>query len=445
MGTEFGLGALELSLQPQLQTVKKTNWFLILLLFAVSCLDQPECYLLNNNFIGVAFRVMGSGSLDSAKLSQVLINGIPHENSTTQDIFDKTHDSLVSTLQLPLNYFENSSILTFNSTTSENSIIPSYERQTQFVSEECGPRYILSKLNVLETTYDSIRIVNNTPSRSADGRHIEIFRCPITDTLRMTFHQLYLPATTVTSATATAGKATGADLASILVNESTELYVDSRETTVDLPVNLEDFATTYTFNFSGDFGYEEPTRTIHVQYEKETVTRFNGCGEQTFVTGLNVQTTTMDSASVATDSNGILKNVLTDPFSTNINVYRCPPTNILQAVFVAPGTTNTKSVKLLNIAADYATDTLFYENASASTVRLPLDESKGSTTFTFNFEGSSQVVALTYSFAGLGNLYRQTCNNKQRIVSLDSATPGVEINNEEILYPAVTNIFIEVP
>jgi hypothetical protein len=212
MGMEFGLAALELSLQPQLQTVKKTTWFLILLFFAVSCLDQPECYLLNNNVIGVAFRVMGSGSLDSAKLSQVLINGIPLQNATTKDIFDKTYDSLVTTVQLPLNYFENSSILTFNSTTANNSIVPTYERQTQFVSEECGPRYILSNLKVLETTYDSIRIVNNSPSRSADSRHIEIFRCPITDTLRMTFHQLYLPATTATSPTSIAGKPAGADL-----------------------------------------------------------------------------------------------------------------------------------------------------------------------------------------------------------------------------------------
>jgi hypothetical protein len=444
MGMEFGLAALELSLQPQLQTVKKTTWFLILLFFAVSCLDQPECYLLNNNVIGVAFRVMGSGSLDSAKLSQVLINGIPLQNATTKDIFDKTYDSLVTTVQLPLNYFENSSILTFNSTTANNSIVPTYERQTQFVSEECGPRYILSNLKVLETTYDSIRIVNNSPSRSADSRHIEIFRCPITDTLRMTFHQLYLPATTATSPTSIAGKPAGADLTSILVNESTPLYLDTRKTTVDLPVNLEDISTTYTFNFSGDFGYEEPSRTIHVQYDKVTATRFNGCGEQTFVTGLNVQSTTMDSASVATDSNGLLKSVLTDPFSTNINVYRCPPTNTLQAVFVAPGTTTAKSVKLQKITTEYSGD-IFYENVSASTVRLPLDESKGSTTFTFNFETNSQAVTLTYSFAGLGSLYRQSCDTKQRILNLDSATPGVTVNNNEILYPAVTNIFIEVP
>lgn len=445
MGMEFGLAALELSLQPQLQTVKKTTWFLILLFFAVSCLDQPECYLLNNNVIGIAFRVMGSGSLDSVKLSQVLVNGIPIKSDKAPfEPFDKSYDSLVTGVQVDLNYFEKSSVITLNSTTAENTILAGYELQTQFVSEECGPRYILSSLNVLETTYDSIRIVNNTPSRSADSRHIEIFRCPITDTLRMSFQQLYLPATSATSSTAIAGRATGADLASILVNGSTQLYVDTRQTTVDLPVNLEDFSTTYTYNFAGDFGYDNPARTIRVQYKKETFERFKGCGVQTFVTGLDVQSTDFDSASLVSDSNGLQKNVLTDPFSTNIRIYRCPPTNTMQAVFVAPGTTTAKSVKLTSVTADHTTD-IFYENSSVSTVRLPLDESKGSTTFTFNFETGTQTVDLTYSFGRLGSLYRQTCDTKQRILTLASATPGVTVENEEILYPAVTNIFIEVP
>lgn len=440
---EFGLAALELSLQPQLQTVKKTSWFLILLLLAVSCLDQPECYLLNNNYIGVAFRVMGSGSLDSVKLSQVLVDGIPIANGSTGDIFDKTHDSLVSNVQLPLNYFENSTDITLNSTTSQNSMLANYQRQTQFVSEECGPRYILSALQAT-STYDSFRIINNTPTRSADSRHIEIFRCPVTDTLRMTFYQLYLPATTATATSSIAGRATGVDFTSIVVDDAATLYENVRETTVDLPVNLDEFSTTYTINFSGDFGFEEPTRTIRLQYEKEAARRYRQCGEQIFVSELEIQSTTLDSASIVTDKDGNLKNVLTDPFSTNINVYRCPPTNILQAVFVAPGTTTSKSVKLISITDNYTED-VYYPNTTTSTVRLPLNEVTGSTTFTFNFESGSQTVTLNYAFGTLGILYRKTCDNKRRILDLASPTAGVTINNEEILYPAVTNIYIEVP
>ena len=106
VGTGFGLASVKLSLQPQIQTVKKTSWFLFLIVFAISCLDEPECYLLNNDMAGIYFRVMGSNQLDSANVTTLLINGTPPsiaEGVVWQDLAD----NFLTGFAVPLDYFNN--------------------------------------------------------------------------------------------------------------------------------------------------------------------------------------------------------------------------------------------------------------------------------------------------------------------------------------------------
>src|SRR5690606_33300502 len=96
MGTEFALDRVNLSLQPQLQTVKKTSWFIFLLFLSVSCLDDPDCFRLNNNFVGIAFRVMGSSTLDTVAMWGVESKGLR---------FDDYDTMFVSSVELELDYF----------------------------------------------------------------------------------------------------------------------------------------------------------------------------------------------------------------------------------------------------------------------------------------------------------------------------------------------------
>jgi hypothetical protein len=49
-----------------------------------------------------------------------------------------------------------------------------YKTQTRFISEECGSEQVLYDLSILETDFDSVRIVNNRLTTSKTT-NVEIF------------------------------------------------------------------------------------------------------------------------------------------------------------------------------------------------------------------------------------------------------------------------------
>src|SRR5690606_23043742 len=224
MGTEFALARVNLSLQPKIETVKKTTWFIFLLFLGVSCLDDPDCFRLTNNFIGVAFRVMGSGKLDTVALFGIESKGLR---------FPVADTALATGVELELNIFENQTEFTFIRPGQTNHLTLGYQLQTQFVSDDCGPRYLLSNLQMIESDFaDSVRIVTKTPSRRG-GRHVEIFRCPHPDSLGVSFRQLtFNPAQTTQSS-----RYVSPVFDKVLVDDAVEFHANKRAATVYLPVH----------------------------------------------------------------------------------------------------------------------------------------------------------------------------------------------------------------
>ena len=432
--------------------MKKASWFLFTILFAFSCLDEPECYLLNNNLVGIYFRVMGSGGLDSVALRKVLVNGkvLQTQRSGFIDVFDKDHDTLVSSIQLPVDYFNEETLFEFGDKDAIRELALGYRVRVQYVSEECGPRYILSDLNEVSTSFDSLRYVDRTPARDASSRHIEVFRCPVTDTLTVVLNQLTFTAPTTTTPFRESSRVAAANLSDITVNNATSIFSGTRKATVRLPVDLSTTSTTYDFNFADDFGYAETNRELVVNYETTSEQRYRYCGAQTFVTDLELLSTSFDSVSFAKDNNNLDRTSLTDPFNTNLNLYRCPPTNIIQLAFrtTAGGTSSVRSVPLVSITSDYNPSQLYYQNVPASLVQLPLNLEANSTTFTLNFEGRTETLTVSYTRgAPPSTLFRSACSDITLLTNLTvsggNATASVE--SPYIVYPATTNVFIEVP
>ena len=76
-----------------------------------------------------------------------------------------------------LNYFEDETTFFFDpSDTVHHFLRLGYVSQAQFVSENCGEKFVLSELQILETTYDSVRLVRDTPNSQGGIIHIEIFQ-----------------------------------------------------------------------------------------------------------------------------------------------------------------------------------------------------------------------------------------------------------------------------
>ncbi len=444
---EFGLAALDLSLQPQLQTVKRTTWFIFLLLFGVSCLDEPECYLLNNNVTGIYFRVMGSNRIDSLAVRRFMINNRLEPGELTWDI---PRDCVKTFIQAPLDYFNTQTTYSFITSHhgvpgAEKQLLLGYKVQAQFVSEECGPRYILSELHVQETGFDSVRVVNADPSRDGNARNIEIFRCPFPDTVGITLHQLTLPATPG----AQRSRPAGADFDAILVDGLSAFYENQRASTLHLPVNVNAESTSYEFDFAGD----DPllNGTLSVDYTRTTETRYRQCGPQTFITDLAIANTTgLDSVSIARDNNGFPFTTLTDPVQTNINIYRCPPTNLMQLGFrrvVAGGTPQTATAQIESITTDYNSE-VYYEGVSTSFVQLPLNVDANSTVFTIRFtDGTEENLTVNYIVGPPSRaLFRNACSNIKAITSLTAGgtTGATTVTNASVFYPPVSNVTLQI-
>src|SRR5690349_19113941 len=101
---------------------------------------------------------MGSSALDTVFLYDVEAAGTgffrPESDSTD-----------VTRVDVQLDFFSNQTTFTFLGKDGDHTLVLGYEKKSQFVSEDCGPRYILSDLKVLSADFegDSIRVISSRP------------------------------------------------------------------------------------------------------------------------------------------------------------------------------------------------------------------------------------------------------------------------------------------
>ena len=391
---------------------------------------------------------MGSNSIDSLGVRRFMVNNRLDPAELTWDI---PRDSVKTFIQAPLDYFNTQTTYSFITSlhgvpTEERQLVLGYKVQAQFVSEECGPRYILSELHVQESAFDSVRIVNAEPSRDGNARNIEIFRCPSPDTLGITIHQLTLPATPG----AQRSRPAAADFDVIRVDGLSDFYENQRAATLHIPINVNAESTTFEFDFAGDDPLQNGT--LSVNYKTTTETRYRQCGIQTFVTDLAIGNVTgLDSVSIARDNNGFPFSTITDPVQTNINIYRCPPTNLMQLGFrrvVAGGTPQTATVEIEGITTDYNSE-VYYEGVRTSFVQLPLNVDANSTVFTIRLaDGTEETITVSYTIGPPSRtVFPQACSNIKAITSLTvSGSTGVTtVPNAAVFYPPVNNVTLQIP
>lgn len=145
--------------------VRKGAWIAVLLAMATACLEEPDCYQLNNEVIGIAFKKIENSTADT--LSFTLLTVDPPL------IFP---DTTVSRLFLPLNYFKEETTFVFAQETAVDTLQLTYLSQAQFVSENCGEKFVLSNLRVGYHSFDSVRLVFDTPTQAGSAVNLEIFQ-----------------------------------------------------------------------------------------------------------------------------------------------------------------------------------------------------------------------------------------------------------------------------
>jgi hypothetical protein len=398
--------------------LKKASWFACLMILAISCLDEPDCFRLNNNFAGIAFKKMYDGEADTVVLIGVQASG-------TDSIFNSY--VLTTGVYLNLNYFSEQTSFAIESLNDGiNQLVLGYDVRTQFVSEDCGARYVLSNLQILSADYDSIRLIDETPGASRQGANIEIYRCPITNIMELSFRQLQ-GGTSISSAL---------KINSLTNSDGVPIHVDTTLSTVYLPLDPSGASELFTINFA------DKTNSFGFNYARTPITFFEKCSAQQLIHDIGITSNDFDSLLVVKDS-------LQDPPVTNLIAYRCPETNLMQVYFRKNGspvrndTIDVKTIKGKN-------DVILYQNQKLTYVILPLDPDSNSSTFTFELQTSTKT--LTVNYTRTPQTLFPACDvandNKQQILFSDLVATSnftqttVLSTADSVRYPAVTNVQI---
>lgn len=399
--------------------MKKLCWFTFLIILLVSCLDDPDCFQLHNNILGITFRVLGTGRADSTVL----------KNPDTGD------STFLPYISYYLNYFQEEEHYDFYGEGEKKDTLDiRYNVRNQFVSEDCGSRFVLSDLQILNYDFDSARVVNANPGKVPGVANIDIFRCPETDILTIDFNQLYA-ASDGELISGRSSKAISHDF-NVKTDFSTEEVFDDRAATLYLPVDLAKDATTY------DFTREGVTSTLTVSYERRTEQRFTPCGIQTFVSALKIGKHTFDSVSYGLNDDDEPQYNLLDPHTVNLRVYDCPKMNMLQVNFKNASNAN-QSVLIKGVKADHLADSVVSKDETVSTLTLPVDTENNASTFHIKYADRTETLTVRYSRTPI-ELY-PACGTQMIIQNLNVDLPArIATGGGALKFPTVSNVEIPV-
>lgn len=360
---------------------------------------------------------MYDGSLDTVGVLGITVSG-------TDSIFYE-FINVGGPVQIPLDVSGSQQSLAFNLLSGSYSMILGYQSKTQFESVDCGPRFILSDLNILQNNFDSVRLTSNTPFTEASGSNIDIYRCPITNNFKIAFRQLLANT-----------NSNGIELKEKLFGVYVDylpfvFYPNSEQGTVVLPLNASTTNTSLTIDSK-----DGTISNLNVNYAFQTAKLFELCGDQNFIHDIQVTgTTNYDIIRIQKDS-------ITDPPTTNVTLLKCPQTNLLNlALKGLPGSTS-NNYQINKVTAGYTSE-VFYSDSLTSQLILPLDIQQDQTTFIIDFQTGPKEIS--FGYARTQQVFHEQCNqtliSDLKILSSDFTTPPV-LKNDSIQFPTVVNFEI---
>jgi hypothetical protein len=254
------------------KSMKRTTWFTVLAIIAISCLSEPDCYQLNNFETGITFNVLGFGS-DPDTLLYLYVTG-------TDSTFYKREAG--PNFELPLNPRVNEITYAFLWLDgSQDTLMLRYSSQIQFVSPDCGQRYVFGNLSAVYSTFDSLRLVSPTPTAPSSTNFV-VYRCADPDDTGIKFRTTKNGASVDSALTVT----------HIIPDFSDPVYEGETHPLFFLPLDKKKSSTSY--NFVLEDGSSE---NLTLSYNRETRASIQDCDSVTFFTRIRIASTTFDTTS----------------------------------------------------------------------------------------------------------------------------------------------------
>jgi hypothetical protein len=135
------------------------SWFFIVLMSIIlgACLDDPECLRKADTALVISFKKLADGKDDKLIFYNISASGSDSTFYKQQPI-DK-RDTLTTVL-VTVNPYTFETLYTFQFENEQKILKVGYKSKTKFISEDCGSEQLLFDIKILETQFDSIRIVN---------------------------------------------------------------------------------------------------------------------------------------------------------------------------------------------------------------------------------------------------------------------------------------------
>jgi hypothetical protein len=158
--------------------MQKACWVLIIFLFILggSCLDNDVCLRGADNALVIEFKKFSDGVVVSDTVTFMNI-----EAAGTNAVFYLDDPDVMDTLivdeaaVVTVNPYAEETLFTFNNFKGDTLTLKvGYKTEVRFVSEECGSERLQYNLKVLETTFDSVRVVRNSLNKG-QSTNIEIY------------------------------------------------------------------------------------------------------------------------------------------------------------------------------------------------------------------------------------------------------------------------------
>ncbi len=152
----------------------KWCWVLLIFILLGSCLDNDICLRGADNALVIEFKKFSEGE---AVPDTVNFRNIEAEGTNAVFYLDTPVD-LLDTLQkvaMTINPYTSETLFTFNDWRGETQTLKvGYKTEVRFVSEECGSERLQYALKILETSFDSVRVVRNNLDKGR-STNIEIY------------------------------------------------------------------------------------------------------------------------------------------------------------------------------------------------------------------------------------------------------------------------------
>ena len=381
---------------------------------AGSCYEDPDCIDLRSDYVGFTFKKLFDKQVDTVAVVGITTSG-------TDSVFYQ-FTNVAGPIRLPLNVAASSQSFAFDLAGGPHALEVGYEAKPQFESVTCGPRFVLTHLNVPSHSFDSVRVTNPVAVGSETGSNIDIYRCPITNNFKISFRQWYAD-----------DNANGVSLTERLHGVRLDYlpftyYPGAEVGAVVVPLNLSGTGTNILIDSKAS-----GLSNLEIGYKLETANLLAVCGTQVFVKNIEVNGTS------GYDFIRVQKDSITDPPTTNIAMFRCPQTNLIELQLAgAPQ----EGIRIKKVTAGY-TPEIFYQDSLATTLVLPLDGSQAATSYSIEFEAFARHITFGYNrtLQAFHGKCAQTLFSDVQVLSSDFTTPPV-VKNDSIQFPSVVNFEI---